>query len=746
MRTGLRQFAYGVLALVRRFWRPLHRSRPGSRSRQRGVASQVETATAEVAGPPPANAPTAGLDDDCGETVSGIPSQPEPNTSSSEAPGVVPDASAHPIEFGPSVPAEGDDGPSDGGLPEVPQPPDAPNDDAEDDQADPRERRPVSAPTAAPAPAEPLPTPAAPVPAPAEPVPAPAELVPAPGRRRATRPAGDKHATPPRNIEGRRGGTPVPATRETRQYTPPPELTVRRAEVWEVVLVAASDDYQLERVEHDGAPLSGNHRECNVPSFTGSLTVDFGRDKPLELPLAGDTPMVFKLGVDWSGTGRRVSAITLGHFIVIAPRDWTRTGRVPVEPEDCTDSGFHAHYFHRERGDTTDVGGFNEYGRPLTRAAAVLEGTAIFDDSNEGDLFGGPEAPTLTAPGAVWARVGEEGKKKGWGQNFKLEDESLNEVLGGRQGRFYVRVYDEEPKLLDSCEFRYLRSLREISINGDPYTTDSVWAPAATGHVLANVRFVGIDGSSRFNLTAHSRGTVVEGGDRLLVEPHPDADSVSCTLTSEDGSVDVVLDLPRIWWRIECDGADGDRWDDTPTELTRSEFAKHAAQGAAIRVRLPRMIRSALVGFEGDLQKQYQTGREADARYVTLLVPLPAFEFHPEIRKALPEDVSLNLECSGTGVALVRVRRDPSPTKTITATVTPVSTVCSDAAPVAYVHGGCGGWRRGKGFSRGEVQEAAGASTQGVMLCPAIRIDRRRRTTHPDNVAAIGRAINAQHQ
>ena len=823
MRTGLRQIADRVLALVRRLWPPAVSPTPSRRAAQQGVAPEVEPPTANAAGLRPDGLPTVGLDDDSSETVASYPQASVPDPLSSEAAGVTQAASAQPgIQIEPDAPAAVHDDRCDGSLPgvsappvpstepEPPQPPDTSNERRDDHLDDLDRDRLVLAPVAVTMPVGPTPAPTESAPALAQPAPAPAEPPLGPGKRQATRSAGDKRTTPPRDIEGRRRtGTSVPATRKTRQYTPPPELTVRQAgAIWEVVLVAASDDYQLEEVTHGGAPLPASHRECSIPSLTGSLTVAFGRDKPLELPLAGDRPMVFKLGIDWSGTGRRVSAITLGHFIVIAPRDWSRTGRVPVEPEDCTDSGFHAHYFYRERGDTTDVGGFNEYGPPLTRAAAVLDGNTIFDDSNEGDLFGGPEAPKLTAPGAVWARVGEEGKK-GWGKNFKL-NEPLNKVLGGRQGRFFLRVYDGESKLLDSCEFRYLRSLREICINGDPYTNDGILAPAATGHAPVDVRFVSIGGALRFNPTMHSTRTVVEGGDHVLVDPHPDADSVSCTLASEGGSVDVVLDLPRIWWRMERDGEGGDLWVDRPIELARGEFAKHATQDAAIRVRLPRTIRSAFVGFDDDLQRRYRTSGEDGGHYVHLRVPLTDFAFHPEILEALAEDVSLNLERNGTRLALVRVPRDPSPeivsficepptvesgepvtlawetlnamavvvepnvgvvaktgsvvirprsttaytlkltgpgsaevTKTITVTVTPVTMVipvCSDGAPVAYVQRGCGGRRRGKGFSRGEVK-AAGVSTRHAMTCQ-LRIDGRRRTTHPANVAAIRRSID----
>ena len=65
----------------------------------------------------------------------------------------------------------------------------------------------------------------------------------------------------------------------------------------------------------------------------------------------------------------------------------------------------------------------------------------------------------------MWARVGEE-SIGGWkGINFNPTELSLAETLGRRQGRFFVRVYDAEGKLLDGGEFRYLHDLRDILVD-----------------------------------------------------------------------------------------------------------------------------------------------------------------------------------------------------------------------------------------------------------------------------------------
>ena len=192
------------------------------------------------------------------------------------------------------------------------------------------------------------------------------------------------------------------------------------------------------------------------------------------VPLYVDEPLVFRLGNDWQGEGRKVGGVRVGHFIVIAPAEWNRLGDAPVDPEICIDGGFRAHYFLRGRGESVE--GFAEHG--VSSSVVELEGDCVFDESEQGDLFVG-EPPVLKAPGMAWARVGEEGRQ-GWGETYPLNGRSLEDVLDGRQGWFFVRVYREGSGVaVDSVQFRYLADLRAIRLAGEAYTADTVLVPNA---------------------------------------------------------------------------------------------------------------------------------------------------------------------------------------------------------------------------------------------------------------------------
>ena len=181
------------------------------------------------------------------------------------------------------------------------------------------------------------------------------------------------------------------------------------------------------KVRHCDSELSAENGEYRTPSFSGSLVIEYAdRDKD-EIPLADEAPLVFKLRNQWQGDGRRVTGISRGYFIVIAPHTWIRSGRAPVIPEGCSDANYSAHYFSIDREDgTDDVGGFDEHKFSLSRSWYALEGRRVHDDSEEGDLFVGAAPVLKPAGGVVWVRMGEEAHN-GWdGQNFRPEDESLS--------------------------------------------------------------------------------------------------------------------------------------------------------------------------------------------------------------------------------------------------------------------------------------------------------------------------------
>ena len=188
---------------------------------------------------------------------------------------------------------------------------------------------------------------------------------------------------PPRSIPGRRNGpTQTKAVIEnesggTRVRHPPskprPELICRRPRgSWEVLL-SADGESRIAAVKQNGAPLSLGNEGWLLTSFAGRLSIDFEQSPPIDVSLFDKSPLIFKLNKDWTGDGRKITRLTKGHFIVVAPVEWVRSGHMPVEPEGCSDSAFMAHYFFRDGSESTEEpGGFS--GREIDSSAPRRQG------------------------------------------------------------------------------------------------------------------------------------------------------------------------------------------------------------------------------------------------------------------------------------------------------------------------------------------------------------------------------------
>ena len=615
----------------------------------------------------------------------------------------------------------------------------------------------------------------------------------------------------PSQIGGKRNGptqppSPAKGPRDKPTLPPRPELICRKfvgSWQWEVIL-SADEECNIKEVLHSGAPLKMMDGEYRLSSFRGSLSIEYADREPEEFPLFDRTPLIFKLRNNWDGDGRKVGGITSGYFIVIAPREWKRTGSAPVEQARCVDADFTAHYFSVTKdGSAKDVSGFEGCELTLTKSGFDLTGEGVFDDSEDGELFVGTAPKLIPASGVVWARSGEE-KKGGWkGENFKPDGRSLAEVLNGRQGRFFVRVYDAEPKLLDSGEFRYLRDLREIQVNGESYSANTLLVPPSTGHPETKLQFVDAGGATiRPKLETLSPYATVQPQGTVVVKPHIDGDLISCALGSGAGSVDIVIRLPRIWWRMGGqDKGSPDKWRDAPLTMSRQQFREHANGEKTMRLRLPHRIASITVGFDDELDRKYAPPKRGEDTEI----PLADFVDYSQIDQRLNENVSLNVQCGGEVMALILVPADPipvivsftsepavvpaggaatlhwvtqnaksygvaidpeigsvgssgsvtiTPDKTTTFTlrlttpglgdVTEVVTVNVlpelHAKTVPQVRGARGSLRRGKGFSRSELH-AAGLTDEGIMR-RSVPVDRRRRSTHQANIDTIKRSIN----
>ena len=553
----------------------------------------------------------------------------------------------------------------------------------------------------------------------------------------------------------------------------------------------------------EGAPLVFTGRQARVPSLTGRLTVSSQDGQEHVVPLFEGKPLIFKLRKNWAGEGLRIARVTTGHFIVIAPDAWQRTGRAPIEPDGCSDTAFRAHYFHRDATASDDgVDGFREWGESPAAFGIELTGRRIYDDADDGMLFVA-DVPTLeSSPKIGWARVGEE-TEPGWGQNFRPDRQSLPDILAGKEGRFFLRVYDPEVSLVDSVAFRYLRDLRRIDVDGAEYTQHTVIVPGKTGYPRTEVRFVGTDGSTLTpELAPHALQAIAPAGG-VAVPPHPDADRISCSLGSGASTVNVVLDLPRIWWRLEDRRSDPGEWRDTPLVMTREEFKNHAYADGTLSL-LSKRQTSVRAGFDDQLDQPY-IRKIDDSR---IAIPLAHFVDYTQIDRRLNGDARFNVEWAGEIVALIVIAADPMPeivsfiaepamvfdgeesvlkwttrnagdarvtvepdigvvesdgictvrpTETTRYTLTlaifgadaisRTVTVAVDSSPgpgeqpAARVMSPSGGWRSGKGFSSGEIRDAGLTASEAADR--SILIDRRRRTTHRVNVEAIRSMLDA---
>ena len=354
-----------------------------------------------------------------------------------------------------------------------------------------------------------------------------------------------------------------------------------------------------------------------------------------------------------------------------------------------------------------------------------------------------------------------------------------------------------EAKLLDSTAFRYLRDLLQIRVNGTAYSEGLTVVPALSGHPPVEVRFVDTGGSTIAPILQTETLQVVEPSGVLLVPPNPDADRISCALATDTSRVDVVLELSRIWWRLEDGHSELGDWKDTPIVMTRQEFQRHAYSNVSVAL-LSRRFQSVRVGFNDNLAQPYRR-LIGDER---IAIPLDHFVDHAQIVQQLREDAHFNVEWAGKIVPIIVVSADPTPeilsftaepstvfarqevalkwtvrnagnalvsidpipevvgsdgivtvrpTKTTrytltltipgadgisgTVEVTVKQQSMMERRPTASVMSTGGGWRGGKGFSISEIQ-AAGVTVRGAVQ-RSIPIDRRRRTLHRANVERV---------
>ena len=544
----------------------------------------------------------------------------------------------------------------------------------------------------------------------------------------------------PRNIRGRRSShskrTTNPHANTVVPFTPRPDLICRpRLGSWQWEIILSARECSIAEVRHNENPLPAENGEYQLPGYYGYLSVKYADGTVDKLSLFDGKPLIFKLRNNWKGDGHKIGGITRGHFIVFAPNEWTRTGNVPVAPKGCLDTSFQAHYFSTTQGHDTDmVGSFKECQVPLTKAGFSLSGTNAFDNSDDGELFVGSPPIINPAPGIFWARVGEE-QEGGWtGENFKPADLPLGDVLNGRQGRFYLRVYNDKVKLMDSSDFRYCADLQEIRVNGKRYVQDMQIVPSSDGHESTTLQFVDTDGATIHAVPTEDNPQAILGADGVVtVAPISDGDETTWSLDSGAGSTDVVIRLPRIWWRMVHPGVSPGSWCDRPLRMSRDEFREQ--RQANVEIQLPFCIGGVRAGFNEDLNQSHAAHDGGDnTRHVSF--SLGDFVDYEEIDRPSSEDVYLQIECGQDVLDLICVTADSRsslPELDVT-TYEPKSQPGNRPDTLACSMNGRP-TSGNKGFSRRELDGAN--FTIGNARCLLLRVDKRRRSMHGVNVKTL---------
>ncbi len=400
-------------------------------------------------------------------------------------------------------------------------------------------------------------------------------------------------------------------------------------------------------VSQNGTKLSVNDNDNYLlTNFKKKIHwTDGNSSEQIEL-FSNNRPLIFKLGKNWDGNGRHVPRISSGYYLVFAPREWHRTNEASVSELECTDRDFLAHYFYSDGAGTAD--GFKECGSFVKRERFSLDGTTVADDASMGELYVG-DVPKLDDSknweGISWIKVGKEDGDK-WAEDFKPNESTLADVLQGREGRFFIRIFDV--KLIHSMDFRYLAGLEKILVNGEPHHSDNSITPSDNGYTGTVIQFVG-----EIKAESENKDIAVNKDNTATIDPLPDLDKTQWTLIGKTEQVTITLHLPRIWWQLVNSDTISAEWKDTPLVMSQGMFIDN--RDAEMVVRLPPEKKGMRVSFGGfhsyDGGRKYHKDRKTnESRF-----DLREFRAHEQITETPSEESNLSIQCGSVDFPIIRI-------------------------------------------------------------------------------------------
>lgn len=310
--------------------------------------------------------------------------------------------------------------------------------------------------------------------------------------------------------------------------------------------------------------------------------------------------------------GRCVARVTRGNYVVIAPqalsRDETAGGTAPVAPENVIPEQARVLAHHllvkgREDGLVLNGAGASRVEvRPSTATVYRLIGNIIKDaHTGAGPLFG-REPPRFRVEGAEEPSlfvVGVEGPSmRPRPRQAAVSFDGLRDWLDENEpGWFYVRAYDANDGLLESLDFRYVKSLEAIEVDelSSPLPGPEGHRPATVVLRVAPGTMVSpVDGPPEIISLDPARA------ERVVLPARPDAGKATWRVSSGDGSaVEVVVHVPRIWWAFTASGNADEppTWSDRMRMLSVDDLRPTSQKHLSVLLPEPGWADEVTVGF-----------------------------------------------------------------------------------------------------------------------------------------------------
>lgn len=551
----------------------------------------------------------------------------------------------------------------------------------------------------------------------------------------------NSEATDPAKISGQRTDDKLKPRTNVGETSPPPAdekyEIVCREKAGRLQIIFRQLAAESESFSQSGAPLNfNNHGECALPDFR--TAVHFANGETIAL-FDGKNPLLFRCRREWRGDGKSAACLSAdGYFIAIAPQEWKREMQNPGSgPQPCEDETFQAHFI--APGECAHIHNWH----PHSAISVSVDGKVAHDDSGKGDLFVGAPPQLRDAEdwkNVSWVRVGEEGRGK-WGENFRPRDKTLAEVLQGRGGWFYVRIYDNNGKRADSFDFRFSAKLRTVRIHGEEYSSQTLLVPEKTGHAKTQVCFVDANENNLHPVLRIPNGHAAVREDGVIfAAAHPDGDDMRWTLPASEeprgSGVDVDIVLPRVWWRLG-----GGEWRDKPLTMARKEF--YDRRDERVEVCIPARIQFIRAGMNDGAKQKFPGKRVAENAHRNR-AEFALRQFADGVRRSSAA-MDLQIQCGDRGdkiFSIIRVPKDPPPETKSAPEVPPMQSSENRFAPPTAQVKSSAGWRRGAGFSAEELQRAG--LTAADARRKGLSADLRRTTAHCDNIGRLKTFLNSE--